>query len=268
MFYIYINIHLSLHPSNQGFSTAALLTILCIVRCLAASLPPPTTAVMLNMSLDIAKRPLRGAKSHRPPRTIALDSYLPIYLYIYFSQSHLNFCFYICVQAKLATSCLRLYEFQVALNSGKPWKIFKTNSQKCVNISKHFPTPKTVCKLILWYLFKFLRYLQIWISKSSIPLNYEWKFLPQGKHAWNKIKTVVRLATAFCWQVSLAVTLKFIPAIQFRLQAKKVSRRTQKKEDKVKQAKKTVAKCFPSQQCIFSRCLRWWRWGACVCKTL
>ena len=113
-------------------------------------------------------------------------------------------------------------------------------------------------------IFKFLRYFQASIPNSSIPLNYEWKRLPQGKHAWNKIKTVVGLVTAFCWQVSLAVTLKFIPAIQFCLQAKKASRRTQKKENTMKQARKIAIKYFPSQQYVFSRCLGWW-WCVCVC---
>lgn len=122
-----------------------------------------------------------------------------------------------------------------------------TNNQNLANLQNISNTPQ-VSKFILWHLFKFLRYLQVWISNES---NYEWKVMPQGKDAWNKIKAVVGLVTAFCWQVSLAVTLKFIPTIQFCLQAKKASKWTQKKENKIKQAEKTVTKSFPSQQRIW-----------------
>lgn len=69
--------------------------------------------------------------------------YLSIYLFIYKSifHTHLNLCFYVCIHAKLATSYLRCYEFQAALNSGKPWKLFTNNNQKLAHVTKHFLTP-------------------------------------------------------------------------------------------------------------------------------
>ena len=48
-----------------------------------------------------------------------------------------------------------------------------------------------------------------------------------------------------------------ISCYQFCLQAKKASRRTQKKENTMKQARKIAIKYFPSQQYVFSRCLGW-----------
>lgn len=42
---------------------------------------------------------------------------------------------------------------------------------------------------------------------------------------------MVSLVTALCWQVSLAVTLKFLPTIKFCLQAKKASKTTQENKE-------------------------------------
>ena len=80
--FICINIHLSIYLSNQGFSVATLLMFLCIIRCSAASLPPPFRVVTIKMSLDTANCPQEQSKNTLSPQTTDLDIYLSTYLFI------------------------------------------------------------------------------------------------------------------------------------------------------------------------------------------